>query len=434
MRHIFRQQAWEHFSSPEQLDQLLQVVSPQHWLALATCGALVGVALLWGIFGRLPATVMGQGVLIHPRQVVDVQAPAAGRLATLAVRVGDVIHMGDVLGTIEQTEMRRELQEARAREQELLTQDRAKSTLQAQQTTLQAQQTALEAQTITLQRQDVLKRLGDAQTRAPVLQQRLENRQRLEALGLVARITDERLQAEQDYLENQDKVAALQAELTQLDSKVKYLGSQTKRQALEELEASTTRKNQLQVLQSRIALLEVQLAREGQIISQYNGRLLELTVHVGQVLQTGYRLGSMAVEESPSRLIGVSYFPIKAGKKIQPGMTMHVAPDTVPRERFGSLLGSVTAVSAFPVTREGITSVVGNAEVVAALAAQGPVIEVEAVLTQDPTTVSGYTWSSSAGPAVQITAGTTTTGRVILEHRAPITYLLPILREVSGLY
>jgi len=106
MRPIFRQQAWEHFSSPEQLDQLLQVVSPQRWLALATCGALVGVALLWGIFGRLPTTVMGQGVLIHPRQVVDVQAPAAGRLATLAVRVGDVIHIGDVLGTIEQTEMR----------------------------------------------------------------------------------------------------------------------------------------------------------------------------------------------------------------------------------------------------------------------------------------------------------------------------------------
>jgi NHLM bacteriocin system secretion protein len=215
---------------------------------------------------------------------------------------------------------------------------------------------------------------------------------------------------------------------------VKQLESQTKRQTLEELEASTTRKNHLQELQSRIAVLEVQLAREGQIISQYNGRILELTVHVGQVLQTGHRLGSLAVEEYPSRLVGVSYFPIQAGKKIQPGMTIHVAPDTVPRERFGSLLGTVTAVSAFPVTREGIASVVGNAEVVAALVAEGPVIEVAAALTQDPTTVSGYTWSSSAGPAVQITPGTTTTGRVILEHRAPITYLLPILREVSGIY
>src|ERR671918_759169 len=150
MRRIFRQQAWEHFSSPEQLDQLLQVVSPQHWLALATCGALVGVALLWGIFGRLPTTVMGRGVLLHPRQVVDVQAPAAGRLATLTVREGDVIRVGDVLGTLEQLEIQRQLQEARAREHALLAQDRAKTTLQAQQTTLQAQQTAMEAQAIAL--------------------------------------------------------------------------------------------------------------------------------------------------------------------------------------------------------------------------------------------------------------------------------------------
>jgi HlyD family secretion protein len=434
MRRIFRQHAWEHFSSPEQLDQLLQVVSPHHWLALATCGALVGVALLWGIFGRLPTTVMGQGVLIHPRQVVDVQAPASGRLATLAVQEGDVIHMGDVLGTIEQTDMRRELQEARAREHELLTQDRAKSTLQAQQATLQAQHIALEAETITLQRHNVRKRLGDAQARGPILRRRLENRQRLEAMELVACLSDERLRAEQAYLDNQDTIAALQAELKQLDSKVKQLKSLTTRQTLEDLEVSTMRKNQLQELQSRIAVLEVQLAREGQIISPANGRLLELTMHVGQVLQPGQRLGSLAVEDPASRLVGVSYFPIKAGKKIQPGMRIHVAPDTAPRERFGSLLGTVTAVSPFPVTKEGIARVMGNAEVVAALAEQGPVIEVVAALTSNPATASGYAWSSSAGSGVQITPGTTTTGRVVLERRAPMTYLLPILREASGLY
>jgi HlyD family secretion protein len=315
-----------------------------------------------------------------------------------------------------------------------MSQYRANSVLQAQKKTLKSQQTAMEAQTIALQRHDVRKRLGDAQARAPILQKRFENRQRLEALGLVPRLSDERLQAQQVYLENQDTIAALQAELKQLDSKFKHLESQSKRQALEDLEASTARKNQLQELQSRIALLEVELARDSKIISRYNGRILELTVHVGQVMQTGYRLGSMAVEDLAGQLVGVSYFPIKAGKKIQPGMTIYVAPDTVPRERFGSLLGTVTAVSPFPVTKEGIARVVGNAEVVAALAEQGPVIEVVAVLTQNPATASGYAWSSSAGSGVQITPGTTTTGRVVLERRAPMTYLLPILREASGLY
>ena len=115
MRHIFRQQALGQLASPEQLDQLMHVVRPRHWLALAALGVLVSAALLWGMFGRLPTTVLGRGVLIHPRQVVDVQASASGRLATLSVRVGDRLRAGDLLGTIDQAELRRQLQEERAR-------------------------------------------------------------------------------------------------------------------------------------------------------------------------------------------------------------------------------------------------------------------------------------------------------------------------------
>ena len=431
---IFRQHALDHFTTPEPLEQLLRVVQPKHWLALATCAALVGVAVLWGIYGHLPTTVTGRGVLIRPRQVVDVQAPAAGRLATLSVRGGDMIQAGEVLGTIEQVEIRRQLQEARAREEALLAQDRTKQALHTQQTILQAQQTVQDSRVLDLQRQDVQKRLSDAQAKMPVLDQRFENRARLETLGLLPRLSNERLQAEQASLDNQNTIAALQADLKQLDSRRTQLATQSKRQALETLEAATARQNQLQELRSRMALLEVQLAKESQIHSPYSGRVLELTVQVGQMLQTGLRLGSIAVEEANSPLVGVSYFPIQAGKHIQPGMTIYVAPDTVARQRFGSLRGTVTAVSAFPVTRDGVASVVGNAEVVAALTGQGPVIEVTAALIHDPTTISGYTWSSSAGPALPMTAGTTTTGRVVLEHRAPITYLLPILREASGLY
>jgi HlyD family secretion protein len=90
-------------------------------------------------------------------------------------------------------------------------------------------------------------------------------------------------------------------------------------------------------------------------------------------------------------------------------------------------------VSAFPVTKEGMLSLIGNAEVVAALAAQGPSLEVVTALAPDPGTFSQYQWSSSQGPPLQITSGTTMTARVVVEQRAPMTYLLPVLRETSGL-
>jgi HlyD family secretion protein len=214
---------------------------------------------------------------------------------------------------------------------------------------------------------------------------------------------------------------------------LKHLQHQTKQLALQHLETSTSRQNAIQARRSQVALLEVQLDKS-QIISPYAGRVLELTVQAGQMLQTGGRLGSIEVEDPASKLVGLTYFPIQAGKQIASGMPIYVAPDTVERERFGSILGTVTAVSAFPVTKEGITSLVGNAEVVNTLAAQGPAIEVVAELAQDPTTASGYKWSSSTAPALRITSGTTMVGRVVLEQRAPITYLLPWWREISGLH
>jgi HlyD family secretion protein len=349
------------------------------------------------------------------------------------VSVGDVVQKGTVLGTIDQDDLHQQLQEDRAKLRDLLAQDTLKDSLQTQQSTLQLQQIALEKQALSLQQQDVRQRLRDAEAKAPLLKERLDNRRRLEALGLAPRISEERLQAEQAYIDNQNKIAEFTATLAQLDSQRKQLDSKEKSLTLQGLEASTSRKYQIQELRSSIAVREGQLQRTSAIVSDYTGRVLELTVTMGQRVPLGWRLGTMEVEDSASALVGLTYFPIKTGKKVQAGMRVLLAPDTVERERFGSLLATVTSVSAFPVTKEGMLSLIGNAEVVATLAAQGPILEVVTALTPDPETFSQYKWSSSQGPPLQITSGTTMTARVVVEQRAPMTYLLPLLRETSGL-
>ncbi len=113
---------------------------------------------------------------------------------------------------------------------------------------------------------------------------------------------------------------------------------------------------------------------------------------------------------------------VRTGVRV--GMPMQIIPDTVERERFGSIVGTVTSVSAFAVSREGMGSLVGNDKVVKRLMAQGPQLEVVAALAADPATVSGYQWSSSRGPDVLISSGTTASGRVAVEQRAPITYVM----------
>jgi hypothetical protein len=68
---IFRKESLERLSSPEQLDQLMQVVSPKSWLPLASLAFLMMLALSWGFFGRIPITAVGKGVLVHPTQSSD---------------------------------------------------------------------------------------------------------------------------------------------------------------------------------------------------------------------------------------------------------------------------------------------------------------------------------------------------------------------------
>ncbi|HEY9647242.1 MAG TPA: hypothetical protein V6C88_12770 [Chroococcidiopsis sp.] len=64
--NIFRQKSLERLSSPEQLDQLMQVVNPRSWLSLAALGSLVLLTVVWSIVGRIPITATGKGILVRP--------------------------------------------------------------------------------------------------------------------------------------------------------------------------------------------------------------------------------------------------------------------------------------------------------------------------------------------------------------------------------
>jgi HlyD family secretion protein len=61
------------------------------------------------------------------------------------------------------------------------------------------------------------------------------------------------------------------------------------------------------------------------------------------------------------------------------------------------------------------------------------VTEVRVALERDPNTVSGFRWSSPGGPPVKLSAGTIATAEIVTETRAPITLIIPILRQKLGI-
>jgi HlyD family secretion protein len=471
---IFRQESLAHLSSPERLDQLMQVVAPRDWVVLATLGSLVIATVSWSIWGRIPITVTGKGVLLYPDRTVDLQVPVAGQLQALTVKMGDRVQQGQVIGFIERADLRKELQQQTLKLRNLEQQNQQLNQLNRQQVGINLQvlrdkrqalaqrladkralSPALKANdliTTQKQRQALQTTLQDKRSLAPSLKQQMDNRLQLQIEGAIP--ADRVLEATQTFQENAQQIANLEAQIQELRSKevaieteyrtamseiaeiqtqLQDLQSQEKVLTQRSLEARNTRNNQIQDVKQRIAQLNVQLNDNSRIISSHTGRIIELSARAGHVLSAGTRLGVVETTANSAQLVTLIYFPIQDGKRIQPGMPLQITPDTIKRERFGGILGKVQSISPFPVSQQRLSTAVGNAEVANSLTFPGGQVEVMATLNADPTTYTGYQWSSSRGPEIQLSPGTTASVRVTIEQQAPITFVLPILRSLTNI-
>ena len=414
--NFLRNKSLESSFSPEQLDRAMQVIRPMNWLPLTALGSLVATAVIWSLVGRIPETVTGQGVIIYPGKIMSFQSLATGQLETMNLRVGESVKKGQLLATISQAELQKQIQQQRLKLVELKAQNQNANSLQSY-------RSELEIKTFAQQRYSLRQNLRQAQSLAPVLKNRFEKLKKLKAEGAISE--DMVLQAQQAYQEKFSQINDFQTQLRDLATKEKSLVEQN-------FQSFTTRQNQIQEAEQNIAQLEVQLQQNSQAISPYSGRVLEVTTYPGQVVSQGTRIATIQAEEQSGKLTGVAFFPIGEGKKIHKGMKLQITPASIERERFGGIVATVTNVSAFPVTQEGALRIVGNSEVVQSLMAQGPQIQVFAEMQLDNSTVSGYKWSSSKGPQMKVSSGTTASVRATTEERAPISFVFPLLKSLTG--
>ncbi len=356
--NLFRKEALDRLSSPERLDQLMQIVQPKKWIPLAAMGSLIAVGLTWSVFGRIPITVAGQGVVVFPSKVTAFQSPSSGKILTLNIRPGDQVKKGQVIATIDQTELQEKLDLARAKMLQLQEQDRSANSLQLQRTVLdkgalqqqrQALQQSLETtqsvtpiirdkglNSIQQERQNLLQRLQTTRDLLPTFKQRFELRQQLRREGAVS--SDSVLQAQQEFLNSLTKINEIQSEQKQLDVKeadaqrqfleninatkdlqaqLATLDTKLAGQAEQDLAIATNRKKEIQDTERAIVQLQSQLKGKSQVKSNFDGRVLEVVAVSGQHLEEGARMGTIEAQDSSTKLVGVAFFPVSEGKKIQ---------------------------------------------------------------------------------------------------------------------
>src|SRR5438105_4617088 len=93
----------------------MQVTTPRAWLALGAILLLLISAGVWGFEGNLQNNVSGRGILVRSGGVLEVVAPAAGRISDLAVAVGDSVTQGQVVAWLAQPELNDQVQTAKAK-------------------------------------------------------------------------------------------------------------------------------------------------------------------------------------------------------------------------------------------------------------------------------------------------------------------------------
>jgi len=419
VKDLFRKRALEHLTSPDQLHAALQVTDRKGWLALIACFAILVTALVWSVYGRLPTRVQGHGILVSKGGLNTVNAPTSGQVAMVNATVGAHLARGDVVARLLQQDLDAELRNARAT---LATLEEEHRRL----TPFGAEEARLRSQALVQQRATALALQAMARERQALLGERLAAQQRLVADGL---ITEAVLQATRDNLNL--ATGELKRGQTTL-AEIELAEAQNEQRRRRELDDRVRR---IEEAQRKVDALDAKVTTTSLVVSQVSGLVLEVRTAPGQFVTAGTQLVMIELDdERHAGMEALVYLPGTEGKRLRPGMMAEIAPSTVKREEHGAMRGVVTSVSSFPATQQAMLTALGNPDLVAGLSrsVESP-IQVKVDLVVDPSTESGYQWTSRRGPPITIQPGTLCTAAITVREQAPITLALPLLRERLGL-
>jgi HlyD family secretion protein len=421
-KQIFREAALERLSTPDRLDQGLTIVGSAEWIGLGALIALIVGGAIWALTIRVPITVGGSGIMLEPGGLLEVTSGSRGRLVHFNVSPGTQVTAGQEIARVDQSELQSQLITAKAelrdvqaeREQIIAFQNRKRPTLAA--ATQQKRQAY----------QDHVKFLTE---RLDQLIEREKVNRDLFAKGYAAvqKVLDTQLEIGQADEQRQRDINGLR-ELDLDETKQRVADEQELMQI--ELKVSSA--------QRKVENLDEQLARESVVSSPYAGRVVELKVKVGEIVERGASLFTVipsSVADKAGGLAGnsltaVIYVPSGEGKQIKVGMPVALSPSVAPREEYGFLIGKVRWVAEVPATPEGMTYTLKNKQLVQTLSNNAAPIEVAVELELDPATRSGYKWSSSRGPDLKLNDGTLTRADIEVRDMPLLSLVIPPLRQV----
>jgi HlyD family secretion protein len=413
---LYRKAALVAHRAPERLDRRVQLIGRGTWMALAVLYATIGGAIVWSIIGSIPTYVSGNGILINTGgAVVQVLSPAAGIVGEIDVSVGDTVQAGQTLATLTRKDLATQLRNALQAQSEAADDEkRAERDIAQAQT---ARHAANQRRQSALQQQAQSSRQRESEVAAALANDEALLKQGMTTLSVVLQARSDRAQAAQ-------AAAQAAADLAQLEQQEAEASAQDARTLSNAAQGFSDARRKVAELETSTAITTVFTAPAAGRITEVLGTR-EMSINNAQPL--------FAIETGSEGLEAMIFVDPQQGKQVKPGQEVRLEAGTAKKEEYGTVQGTVTWISAFPSSTEGMRSILQNDDLAHTFSAKGPPFAVRVRLTPDSSTVSGYRWTSEKGRLLALSSGTLMNGSVVTERQAPITLVLPLLRKITGL-
>jgi HlyD family secretion protein len=383
---------------------------------LAGAGAVVATFTAWGFFGSIPLTVRGTGILIEGSMVVAAEAPADGRIGDLLAKPGDRVEQGQVLAVVANPLLEAQRIDAQSAAARLREQD---ATISAAEDVATAAFTA----SINVRDSECRRRIDRAAAIALDFSKAVEVKRDLVRQGLLAEselltIANATLEIERALSDARSELLRIQADRTEAS-----IRRQQDRQR---------RENAISDADALIRQLAARMSAERNVIAPRPGKLVQLTRSPGDVVHKGNTVAIIS-DAGDGRLRCYAFFPLTEGKRVQKDMHAHVEPSIADRERFGVISSVVRDVEPVVGTRDSFLRIMNSPEVAQDIEQRyGGTVSAVIDLEVDAASPTGLRWTGGVGYPKQLTPGTLCDVDVVTEDVAPISLLVPWLRQAFG--
>ncbi len=395
-------------SSPEELEELMQIAGTKSIVALFSAFAIIFIALVWSFMGAIPIKVIGNGIVLSEEALYLVTSSIQGTVVKVYVTPGQRVGEGTLLARLRNTTLALDIvikkQSIATSESDLnLFKIRVESEDAARKNSLQKQIDAAQLA------------VKSAESKLPFLEKDLASKIRLQQIGILAPKDVEEArnalqQAHLDIESNTAQIATLQAQYAQAYRQDEILAKE---------DDIATLYDELKRLELQDTFLDIKAGSAGKII--------EILVTSGDRVETGAEIASIEPPLKKGQLLQcIACFGAQYGESLDVNLRTEIEVAGIDPKEYGYLIGTTKFVSPYPVTNQEIIAEVKNAAVADYLKDDNKLVYIANIsLDQDPTTVSGYRWSTEKGPPWLLDAGTTGRVLTITQEKPPILYLLP---------